>query len=200
MKKSSLLLLPFFLIACGGEDSSEELTDAVDEVVEEVEEVVENEEKKIASPRMQVEEEMNGVTVSLDYGSPRVKERKIWGKLVPYDEVWRAGANAATAITFSTDAIFGGENVAAGTYALFITPHENGEWDVILNEEWSQEEHGVWGSYDYKEDKDVLKIVVSPNWTDDNVEELSFSLKDGNLVFEWEKAQFEINIAGAVPA
>ncbi|OIQ27253.1 MAG: hypothetical protein BM555_06160 [Crocinitomix sp. MedPE-SWsnd] len=200
MKKSSLLLLPFFLIACGGEESTDELTDAVDEVVEEVEEVVENEEKKIASPRMQVEDEMNGVTVSIDYGSPKVKERVIWGELVPFDEVWRAGANAATAITFGSDAIFGGENVASGTYALFITPHEEGEWDVILNEEWSQEEHGVWGAYDYKEDKNVLKLDVSPNWSEDNVEEMGFSFKDGNLIFEWEKASFEISIASAVPA
>jgi hypothetical protein len=195
MKKSSLLILPLFLIACGGEETTE-VTDAIDEVVEEV--VVE--ETTIASPRVEVEADMNGLAVSIDYGSPRVKEREIWGELVSYDEVWRAGANAATAITFGSDATFGGETVEAGTYALFINPHAEGEWDVILNEEWSQEEHGVWGAYDYKEDKDVLKLTVSPNWGDESVEEMSFTLQDGNLVFSWEKVSFEIEIASAVPA
>ena len=200
MKKSSLLLLPLFLMACGGEESTENLTDAVEEVVEEVEEVVENEEKKIASPRVQVEAETNGVAVSIDYGSPRVKEREIWGDLVPYDEVWRAGANAATAITFGSDAIFGGENITAGTYALFITPHAEGEWDIILNEEWSQEEHGVWGAYDYKEDKNVLTLTVAPEWKENSVEEMGFTIQDGHLVFEWEKATFKIPVSSAVPA
>jgi hypothetical protein len=198
MKKSSLLLLPVFLVACGGE-AEETTTEALEELVENVEEKIE-EEKTVASPRVQVEAETNGLSMSIDYGSPRVKDRKIWGDLVPYDEVWRAGANAATAITFDTDAIFGGENVATGTYALFIVPHAETEWEVILNEEWSQEEHGVWGAYDYKEEKDVLNLLVSPNWGEESVEELSFSVLDGNLIFSWENASFKIALGSAVTA
>ena len=196
MKKSSLLLLPVFLVACGGE-AEETSTETLEEVVENVEETVE-EETTIASPRIQLEAETNGLSISIDYGSPRVKDREIWGDLVPYDEVWRAGANATTAITFDSDAIFGGENLAAGTYAFFIVPHAEAEWEVILNEEWSQEEHGVWGAYDYKEDKDVLILLVSPEWGEESVEEMSFSIIDGNLVFEWEKVNFEIAIGSAI--
>lgn len=199
MKKSSILILPFFLMACGGEEGTENLSDTVEEIVEEVEETVE-EDKKVASPRMQVEAETNGLSVSIDYGSPRVKGRAIWGELVPYDKVWRAGANAATAITFDSDAIFGGENVGAGTYALFIIPHAEGEWDVILNEEWSQEDHGVWGAYDYKEDKDVCKIQVTPEWGQETVEEMSFTVLDGNVIFSWEMASFKVAVSSAVPA
>lgn len=196
MKKLAYLTLPILMLSCGGTEEAENL---VEEITEEIEEVVETEEveKERKSPRTAVEADINGLAVSIDYGSPRVKDRAIWGELVPYDKIWRAGADEATAITFGADVLFGGNAVAAGTYAFFIVPHADGNWEVVLNEEWSKEEHGVWGAYDYNAEKDVLTMEVAPIWNQETVEEMSFSILNGQLIFEWELASFKIDIAKA---
>lgn len=189
------MILPFALIACGGEET-EETTDAANEetteVVEEVEETEVNNERK--SPRVNQSWAMNDLEVSMDYGSPRVRDREVWGELVAYDEVWRAGADEATSITFGSDVTINGNAVAAGTYGLFIIPKADADWTFILNEEWSKEEHDVWGAYDYKEDKDVLRWDVPVQWKDESLEEMTFNFIDGMLTFEWEKAHCEFEI------
>ncbi|MDA7804395.1 DUF2911 domain-containing protein, partial [Crocinitomix sp.] len=138
MKKLSYLLIaPAFLFSCaGGESTDESNTDnadtveTIDTATEEVEEVVE----APKSPRMSASGTVNGVQVDIDYGSPSVRERMIWGELVPFDKIWRAGANDATAITFGQDVSIDGKKVAAGTYALFIIPQASpANWTVVLN-------------------------------------------------------------------
>ena len=151
--------------------------------------------KKAKSPRMQAEGEIDGVKVSIDYGAPSVRDRKIWGGLEAYGKVWRAGANETTAITFDQDVTVNGEAVAAGTYAFFIIPNENEDWVVILNEEWSQEKHSVWGAYNYKEEKDVLRVNVAPTWADEVTEQLKYEVADGAVHFAWEKAGLSLSIA-----
>jgi hypothetical protein len=193
MKKLAYLTLPLLMFSCG---TAEEAEQEVEEITEEIE-IVEEVEKERKSPRVTVEAEMNDLTLSIDYGSPRVKEREIWGSLVPYDKIWRVGADEATAITFGTDVVFGGSEVASGTYALFVVPHAEGNWEVILNEEWSKEEHDVWGAYDHKAEKDVLTIGVTPQWNQETVEEMSFKIMNSQLVFEWELASFTIDIEKA---
>ena len=195
------LLLPAFLFACGGTEESNETdnTEAetvTEEVVETVEEAPEENKKKIKSPRMQASGTANGVQVDVDYGSPFVKERTIWGELVPYDKVWRAGANEATAITFGADVKVAGADVPAGTYALFIIPKEGSDWTIILNEEWSKEEHGVWGAYDHKPEKDVLRFDVTPAFGDENVESLTFGVSETGVSFAWERASFDFTVEG----
>jgi hypothetical protein len=202
MKKLIYLFIPFAIYSCGGESTeTEETTDESAETTENVVEDEAEEENKPRSPRMQIEEEMDGLTIGVDYGSPRVRERVIWGELVPYDKVWRAGANEVTALTVSSDVTFGSENLAAGTYGLFILPKAEGDWTVILNEEWSNEEHGVWGSSTYKEEKDVLRLDVTPEWAEESQEELSYTINENSeLVFAWEKAILKIAISAAMPA
>ena len=96
-----------------------------------------------------------GITdITVTYSSPSVNEREIWGGLVPYDEVWRTGANKATSIEFSTDVKVEGNEVKAGKYAIFTIPSEK-EWTVIFSGNTEQ-----WGSYNYKEEEDVLRIKV----------------------------------------
>lgn len=200
MKKLFYFIIPFALISCGGE--SEETEETTNETTTEnvVEEETESE-KPRKSPRVQTEEEVNGLTIGVDYGSPRVRERVIWGDLVPYDKVWRAGANEVTALTVSSDVSFGGESLAAGTYGLFIIPRSEGDWTVILNEEWSKDEHDAWGTSNYKEDKDVLRLDVTPEWSDASQEELSYTINENSeLVFSWEKAILKIAITAALPA
>lgn len=201
MKKLVYILVPFTFLSCGGnaeetEETAEDTTQTTENLVEEDEE-----EAPRKSPRVQNGGKIMGVIVDLDYGSPRVKGRTVWGDLVPYDEVWRAGADEVSAITFSDNVFFGGEEVNAGTYGMFIIPKAEGAWTFILNEEWSLDEHGVWGAYDYKAEKDVLRVDVKPEWMQESQEELSYSIdQDNNLVFAWETARLVIPIGPVDPA
>ncbi|MFT7622423.1 MAG: hypothetical protein ACI9WU_001596, partial [Myxococcota bacterium] len=87
--------------------------------------------------------QMVGVTnISINYHAPAARGRKLFGKLVPWGEVWRAGANEATTIEFAHDVSFGGRATKAGKYALFVRPNKKGAWQVILNSK-----AGQWGAY-----------------------------------------------------
>src|SRR5438067_13264250 len=89
--------------------------------------------KPIASPRDSVSGKAAGSTITINYGSPSVKGRKIWGGLEAYGKVWRAGANEATTFTTTKDIKVEGKPLAAGTYGFFLIPNENGTWTVIFN-------------------------------------------------------------------
>ncbi|MBI1939269.1 MAG: DUF2911 domain-containing protein [Ignavibacteriales bacterium] len=95
-------------------------------------------------------------TITIEYSRPSVHERKIWDGLVPYNQVWRTGANEATTIQFNTDVIVNGNNVPAGRYSLFTIPSET-EWTIILNKVDKQ-----WGAFSYKQDQDLLRFIVTP--------------------------------------
>lgn len=150
-----------------------------------------------ASPRVDVSGELNGVTVSINYGSPSVKGREVWGGLEEYGKVWRAGANETTAIEFSSDVVLGGQPVAAGKYGLFIIPNETGDWVVILNTQWSREDHGIWGAMGYSEENDVARVNVAPTWSEEVTERLEYTIADGNINFAWEKARLSIPVEAA---
>lgn len=143
--------------------------------------------KAVPSPPATAE----GKNVKVDYGQPSKKEREIFGKLVPYGEVWRTGANKATEITFATDGTFGGQAVKAGTYTLFTIPTET-EWTIILNSALKQ-----WGAYGYEKikDKDVLKVKVPSSKLDGVVEKLTFRFIEGNMIIEWDKTQVTVPIS-----
>lgn len=98
-----------------------------------------------------------GVTdVTINYSRPGVKGRQIWGALVPYDKVWRAGANEATTITFSDDVTVEGQKLTKGTYSFHAIPGKN-QWTVIFNSVADQ-----WGSYSYDATKDAARVTVKP--------------------------------------
>lgn len=134
------------------------------------------------------------VKVSVQYGSPSVKGREVWGALVPYGEVWRSGANDASWVEFSQDVMINNQPLAAGKYGFFTIPAE-GEWTVILNEVWD-----IWGAYDYDESRDVLRFNVEPQRADDNQESLEFEITNGNLVLKWEYLRLPIPVEPAVPS
>src|SRR5262245_50315964 len=99
------------------------------------------------SPFAKVWQVVGLTEITVDYSSPGVKGRKIWGGLVPYDQMWRAGANSATKVTFSRDVTFAGKPEPAGTYSFFVIPGKS-EWTVILNKKADQTGTGR----DYKQD------------------------------------------------
>ena len=91
----------------------------------------------------------------ISYNRPAKKEREIFGKLVPFDKVWRAGANEATEIKLYQDVTIGGKKLSAGTYSVFTIPNEK-EWTVIFNSDLD-----VWGAYSYNEKNDVLRAKAT---------------------------------------
>ena len=91
----------------------------------------------VASPKQKVEQQFSMTKITVDYGRPGIKGRKVFGELVPFGKVWRAGANSATKVTFEQNVDFGGKEVKAGSYALFVIPMEK-EWKVMLNKDANQ--------------------------------------------------------------
>lgn len=179
------------MTACSNEKSDEVVADTV-ETTEEVVEEDDAESKKVKSPREVASAAINDVKVTIDYGSPSVKGRVIWGDLVPFDKLWRAGANETTKLTLDAPLNINGQEVPAGSYGLLVIPKENSDWTVIINEAWDYDMHGVWGSNGYDENRDVLKIEVTPEFTENMNESLKYSVKENGILFEWEKASFLI--------
>lgn len=108
------------------------------------------------SPAASVSQTLGISTVRIDYSRPAVKGRVIWGELVPFGQVWRAGANDATVITFSDPVKISGKELSAGTYGFFAIPGKEA-WTLILNKKAKQ-----WGAYAYKAEEDVLRFEVKP--------------------------------------
>lgn len=145
------------------------------------------------SPSAKVSQVIGLTEVTVDYSSPAAKGRPIWGTLVPYDQMWRTGANSATKITFSKDVTFGGKPVPAGTYALMTIPSK-GAWTVILNKKLDQS--GT--ARDYKADQDFVRFQVQAKPAPHR-ERLAFLFSDftddkGSLDLEWDKLRVSIPI------
>ena len=109
-----------------------------------------------ASQRATVSQTVGLTEISLSYDRPLVNKREIWGKLVPYDSVWRAGANENTVIAFSSPVRLGGTDLPAGRYGLHMIPTAN-EWTVILSRQAN-----AWGSFSYDEKEDALRLKAAP--------------------------------------
>lgn len=131
--------------------------------------------------------------IEIKYSSPAVNGRKIWDDLVPYHEVWRAGANEATTISFSTPVFIEGKRLEAGEYAFFLIPTED-EWTVIFNNQAKQ-----WGAYDYDESLDALRVIVKPTFANNIEERLNYTIVDqhfdrGYIRLGWEKLRLFVRI------
>src|SRR5262245_56164813 len=153
--------------------------------------------KKIEFPQpssaASVKERVGVTDVSVEYSRPNVRERKIFGGLVPYNQIWRTGANAATKITFSTDVKLGGTAVPAGSYALFTIPSES-EWTVILSKGTDE-----WGSYSYSQKDDQARVKVKSVAMTEPLETMTIGVQDirggkANLVIAWEKTKVPVEI------
>jgi tetratricopeptide (TPR) repeat protein len=145
------------------------------------------------SPNAKVSQFIGLTEITVEYSSPAVKGRKIWGELVPYDQMWRTGANQATKVSFSRDTTFGDHLVPAGTYALFTIPGK-AAWTVILNKKAEQSGTGS----DYKAELDLVRFQIHPKPAPMR-ERLTFLFSDftddkGTLDLEWEKLRLAIPI------
>jgi hypothetical protein len=147
----------------------------------------------LSSPKASISQTIGLTDISVLYHTPSTKGREIWGKLVPFGQVWRTGANEATTITFSDDVIVQGEKLTAGTYSLFTIPETHDNWTIIFNKEPKQ-----WGAFNYKPEMDVLRVPVQAIPADFH-ETLFFSFTNiqrssGTLNINWEKIRIPIRI------
>jgi hypothetical protein len=131
--------------------------------------------------------------VHIEYSSPGIKGRIVWGGLVPYDVVWVTGAHQATTINFSKDVTILGKPIKAGIYAFFTIPGKD-RWTVILNTRFDQHL-----ADDYNQQEDVARFEVEPEYIDELVQRLTYSVvrdseTSGHIIMEWEKIKITLPI------
>ncbi len=146
----------------------------------------------ITSPPASVTQKVGIIDVKVEYNRPSVKGRKIFGDLLPFDKIWRAGANAPTKITFSDSILIGGKKIAGGTYSLYAIPGEK-EWTIILGKNATKQ------AGDHKEEDDAVRFKVTAETLPYLVE--SFTIEFANLgkftadvVLKWENTSVKFPI------
>ncbi len=143
------------------------------------------------SPPAQAKQTVGSKTITIDYGQPSVKGRNVWdaaGKVAPYGQVWRTGANETTAIEFSEDVKLEGKDVPKGRYALFTIPGEK-DWTIILNKTIK------WGAFSYKQDEDVLRVTVPAKKAKEFHEKFTVDISPkGNVMLAWADAQADFKV------
>ena len=141
------------------------------------------------SPRLEAKGNVNGTQIVIDYGAPSVKGRTVWGGLEKYGQVWRAGANENTTVTFDKDVKVNGKMLAAGKYGFYIIPNETGDWVAIFNKK-----NDGWGAYSYTEAEDDLRVNVKPDFDSSVQEQLMYAVDNSGIVFAWEKARLHLSV------
>ena len=134
----------------------------------------------------------DGHTVTIDYSRPSMRNRKIFGGLVPYDQVWRTGANAATSLKTDVDLSIGGTTVPAGSYTIYTLPGMS-SWQLIINKQTGQ-----WGT-DYDKGQDLARIPMKVTQRPSGLETftISFDKNGGNagvLKLEWENTIASVDV------
>jgi hypothetical protein len=129
--------------------------------------------------------------IKIEYHSPSVRGRIVWGGLVPFDRVWVTGAHMATSIEFNHDIEIGGKTIQAGKYAIFTIPAKD-EWTVIINTNWQQHLTDK-----YNEAEDVVRLKIKPEQEATNQERLRYIIEEesdgnGELVMYWEKVEVSV--------
>ena len=146
------------------------------------------------SPKAAVIQKVGFTDITIDYSRPGVKGRTIWGGLVPYNAVWRAGANEATKITFNSDVKINGKKLKAGSYGFFTIPTKD-KWTIIFNKVADQ-----WGAFEYNDVEDALRVEVTPENENGCWQEwLAYTItktSDNTAVvrLEWEKLKIPFTV------
>jgi hypothetical protein len=135
-----------------------------------------------------------GKSITVDYSSPRAKGRKVFGGIVPYGEVWRAGANEATTFVTTADLMVGGQHVPAGSYTLFTIPNQD-KWTLIISKKT-----GEWGVPYPGADSDLTRVDMKVSAASGAVENFTIAFDKGakgcTLRMEWENTRASVDISG----
>lgn len=146
-----------------------------------------------ASPAATATGKVKEATITISYSSPSVKGRQIWGGLVPYGQVWRAGANKATIFETDKNIKVEGKALPAGKYSLYAIPGEK-EWTIILNAETGQ--WGIKRTGETTEDpaKDVIRVTVKPVKSASMNEKLVYTINNKGFVLSWDNLDVPVSI------
>ena len=144
------------------------------------------------SPKATVTQVVGVTDVTINYCRPSVRGRAVWGGVVPFDKVWRTGANEATTITFGDEVTVGDTKLPAGTYGLFTVPGRE-EWTVVFNKGAKQ-----WGAFNYNAADDVLRVKVKPQ-TASFTELMTFTFTgvgatSAEVALTWEKLRIAFTL------
>ena len=167
MKKISTLLVAFLIIASFSVHAQGE---------------------KPKSPPKETNGKIGEVEVVITYSSPATRDRIIFGELVKYGAIWRAGANEATTMSFSNAVSINGSKLSAGTYSFFVIPNKEGSWEIIFNKEAEQ-----WGAYKLDRSKDAL-VSESETSKIEKVENLTYVIEDNFIYLDWDTTRLIINL------
>ncbi|MDP2479954.1 MAG: DUF2911 domain-containing protein [Candidatus Palauibacterales bacterium] len=144
------------------------------------------------SPRDTASAEIGSATVAVDYGRPSMRGRQVFGGIVPFGQVWRTGANAATQLITDHDLEIGGQPVPAGTYTLWTIPGRDG-WTLIVNRQ-----HGQWGT-EYHPDQDLVRVPLTVTRSDRPVERFTITVAggeagEGSIALAWERTRATVEV------
>jgi hypothetical protein len=150
-------------------------------------------EKKRASPHESTTATIAGKKITIEYGRPYKKGRKIFGGLEPLGKVWRTGADEATTFTTEADLMVGNLHVPAGTYGLFTIPNEK-EWTLVLNKTAKQ-----WGAFKYEQSQDLGRTPMQVKTLSAPVEQLTISIEpkgknEGTLKITWDQTEASVGL------
>jgi len=149
--------------------------------------------QKRLSPPAKAEGTIAGKKITIDYSAPSMRGRKIMGGLVPFDKVWRTGANEATTLVTEGDLMVGDLHVPKGTYTIYTIPNEN-EWTLIINKQTGQ-----WGT-EYNEDQDLGRVTMKVRKLEKPVELFVIEIRQGSkantgsIAFTWENTEASVPI------
>lgn len=152
-----------------------------------------------ASPSAKVIQTVGMTEVEIAYSRPSMRGREIFGGLVPFDKVWRTGANASTKISFDKDVSIAGNDLKKGTYALYTIPGKD-EWTIIIHNNITH-----WGSGGYKVEEDAFRFTVKPTTLSNTVETFTVDVSDlglgtANINISWDKTKVSFAIDTKVDA
>ncbi len=187
MKRIILLLTIIFLVSCKQNAEETPENHNLQEVTKN-ETSAEPDKKKPLSPHTETMAMVGDAHIHIDYSSPGVRNRIVFGGLLPYDAIWQAGAHNATWIETNKDLQIAGEKLPAGKYGFFVIPNPE-EWTVIFSSNWDQH-----GKDEYDEKDDVLRFKVTPKISEDVQEHLEYRVtknteESGTIEMAWEKVR-----------
>lgn len=146
----------------------------------------------LASPRDTATGRVGSAVVSIDYGRPSKRDRPIFGGLVPYDKVWRTGANSATTLTIDKPIYIGKEEIPLGVYTLYTIPGKE-SWTLIVNKQTGQ-----WGTV-YDQKQDLVRIPMTVTTLDATVEQFEIDVKNNELSFMWDTVKASVKVSEKEP-
>ena len=145
------------------------------------------------SPTAKISQTVGVSNISIEYSRPGAKDREIFGGLVPYDKMWRTGANKATKITFEEDALFGGVEIKKGAYSLYTIPGKE-EWSILLNSETE-----MWGAGDYQKTNEICNVKAKSNVSEHFTESFTidfgtFTSFGAEIIFKWANTEVKVPV------